>query len=230
MFKISRITRLFLADRLLKELKQRLEASGEDLIKYRLLVNFRLLATQEKPNIERGLEDFIQIGTQNAYKDLVGPILGMATAYSLLKQSQRAKNQLKRVAKSSWTFEEAEYLERCWLLLADYYIQSAKLEVASELLNKVVQHNKACCKAYEYLGFICEKEQRYSGAANHYESAWVFGGRCNPSIGYKLAYSLMKCKNYADAIDIGKQVLKVNPDYPKIRKDILEKAMNNLRV
>jgi hypothetical protein len=27
------------------------------------------------------------------------------------------------VAKHSWNFEDAEYLERCWLLLADIYIQ-----------------------------------------------------------------------------------------------------------
>ncbi|RZC41543.1 tetratricopeptide repeat protein 21B-like [Asbolus verrucosus] len=229
-YRDSRSMALKTADRLLKELKYRLEANGEDMLKYKLLTNFRLLATQEKHNIERGLEEFIAIGSQNVYKDHVGPILGMSTAYTLLKQSQRAKNQLKRVAKAVWTFDDAEYLERCWLLLADYYIQSAKFDVASDLLNKVVQHNKACSKAYEYLGFISEKEQHFKDAASNYESAWRFGGKSNPGIGFKLAYSLMKCKNYADAIDIGQQVLKLNPDYPKVKKDILDKSMNNLRI
>ena len=53
----------------------------------------------------------------------MGAILGMATAHQLLKQTPRARNQLKRVAKHSWNFEDAEHLERCWLLLADIYIQ-----------------------------------------------------------------------------------------------------------
>ena len=229
-YRDSRSMALKTADRLLKELKNRLEANGEDTLKYKLLANFRLLATQEKANIERGLEEFITMASQNMYKDHVGPILGMSTAYTLLKQSQRAKNQLKRVAKATWTFEDAEYLERCWLLLADYYIQSSKLDVASDLLGKVVQHNKACSKAYEYLGFISEKEQRYKDAVGNYENAWRFGGKTNPGIGYKLAYSLMKCKNYADAIDVGQQVLKLSPEYPKIKKDVLDKCMNNLRI
>lgn len=56
-------------------------------------------------------------------RENVGAILGIATAQQLLKQTPRARNQLKRVAKHSWNFEDAEYLERCWLLLADIYIQ-----------------------------------------------------------------------------------------------------------
>lgn len=229
-YRDSRTMALKTADRLLKELKQRLEANGDDMIKYRLLTNFRLLATKDKYNIERALEDFLLLASQNAYKDNIGAILGIATAHTLLKQSQRAKNQLKRIVKTIWTFEDAEYLERCWLLLADYYLQSAKYDIATDLINKVVQHNKACTKAYEYLGFIAEKEQRYKDAANYYENAWKYGGRANPAIGYKLAYSLMKSKRYPDAIDVAQEVLKLSPDYPRVKKDILDKSMNNLRI
>ena len=53
----------------------------------------------------------------------MGAILGIAIAYQLLKQTPRARNQLKRVAKHTWNFEDAEHLERNWLLLADIYIQ-----------------------------------------------------------------------------------------------------------
>lgn len=155
---------------------------------------------------------------------------GIATAYTLLKQGQRAKNQLKRIVKSTWTFEDAEYLERCWLLLADYYVQSTKFDIATDLINKVIQHNKACTKAYEYLGFIAEKEQHYKEAANYFEQTWKFGGKSNPTIGFKLAYCLMKCKKYPDAIDVAQEVLKLNPEYPRVKKDILDKCMNNLRI
>lgn len=191
--------------------------------------NFLLLATKEKHNIETALTDFISIGSNEMYKDNVGPILGMATAYTILKQGQRAKNQLKRVSKNIWTFEDADYLERCWLLLADSYIQSTKYDLANDLLKKVLQHNKASSKAYEYTGFICEKEQRYVDASKNYENAWKHNGRSNPSIGFKLAYNLMKCKKYADAIEICQQVIKMHPDYPRIKKDILDKCINNLR-
>ena len=73
-------------------------------------------------------------------RENVGAVLGMATAYQLLKQTPRARNQLKRVAKHSWNFEDAEHLERCWLLLADIYIQGGKYDMATELLRKVIQN------------------------------------------------------------------------------------------
>jgi tetratricopeptide repeat protein 21B len=101
--------------------------------------------------------------------------------------------------------------------------------MASELLRHVLQHNKACTKAYEYAGYIAEKDQACKDAANQYEYAWKFGGQANPTIGYKLAFNYMKGKRYADAIDVCQQVLRVQPDYPRIRKEILEKSRNNLR-
>ena len=73
-------------------------------------------------------------------RENVGAVLGMATAYQLLKQTPRARNQLKRVAKHSWNFEDAEHLERCWLLLADIYIQGGKYDMATELLRKVYDY------------------------------------------------------------------------------------------
>ena len=137
-------------------------------------------------------------------RENVGAVLGMATAYQLLKQTPRARNQLKRVAKHSWNFEDAEHLERCWLLLADIYIQGGKYDMATELLRKVYNywnmefiitnynfdclklkyliihllylqvllHNKSSTKAYEYMGYIMEKENSYKDAAQHYEQVF----------------------------------------------------------
>ncbi|XP_030747713.1 tetratricopeptide repeat protein 21B-like [Sitophilus oryzae] len=229
-YRDSRSLALKTAERLIKELRQRFEVDGGDLFKCRLLANFRLLATKEKYNIERALDDFVSIASQSATKDNLGTILGISTAHVLLKQQQRAKNQLKRVVKNPWTFEDADYLERCWLLLADLYVQSNKLDSASELINKVVQYNKACTKALEYSGYIAEKEHRYKEAANNYEGAWKTGGRTNPGVGYKLAYCLMKCKKYPQAIDTANEVLRLSPDYPSVRKDVLDKCINNLRI
>jgi len=56
---------------------------------------------------------------------------------SCLQQFFMFRNQLKRVAKHSWNFEDADHLERCWLLLADIYIQGGKYDMATELLRKV---------------------------------------------------------------------------------------------
>lgn len=227
--KDSRIMALRTAERLLNELKPRPGGLDNEALNHRLLKNFLALASRQKTNVEMALTDFTAIAQQDEYKEHVGPILGMSSAYILLKQSQRARNQLKRVAKHMWTFEDAENLERCWLLLADLYIQSSKNDMALDLLRKVLKHNKSCAKAYEMDGFINEKEQNYRQAAVKYDSAWKFNGKSKPSIGYKLAFNHMKTKRYADAIDVCQQVLKMHPDYSAIKKDILDKCRNNLR-
>ena len=99
-----------------------------------------------------------------------GVIYGVASAYMLLKQTPKARNQLKRIAKAPWKYlvniireinvdmkylvvhqfnsnvclrpQEAEYLERCWILLADIHIQSNKFDMANELLRRVLRYNK----------------------------------------------------------------------------------------
>ncbi|XP_050699357.1 tetratricopeptide repeat protein 21B-like [Eriocheir sinensis] len=215
------------ADKLLKELNPK---PGEQMISHQVLSNFLLLATKQKSSAEQALQEFMNVASQESYKEHVGAILGMATAYMILKQTPRARNQLKRLAKAMWNFEDAEYLERCWLLLADIYVQTGKYDMATELLKRVLQHNRSCMKAYEYMGFIMEKEQSYRDAAYNYEQAWKFSSNTNPMIGYKLAFNYMKARRFVDAIDVCHNVLAKHPEYPRIRKDILDKSRASIRI
>lgn len=214
------------AEKLLNELKSKV---GPDL-DVRIMNNFVLIAKHNKADAEDALNDFLQIVSDERHKDHVGVILGMSTAHVILKQTPRARNQLKRVAKNAWNFGDAEYLERAWLLLADIYIKAGKLEMASDLLKRVLQHNKSCTKAYDLMGYIMEKEQNYRDAAYYYELAWKQTNKTSPIIGYKLSFNYMKAKRYVDAIDVCHAVLNKFPNYPKIRKEILDKSRSNLRV
>nr|XP_033333087.1 tetratricopeptide repeat protein 21B-like [Megalopta genalis] len=223
----ARTMALKTAYRLLQELNPK--GSPHEMLTHRLLSNFFLLTTKQKSNIEKALQDCTALASQEALRDHVGPALGMAMAHILLKQTPRARNHLKRVSKNIWTFEDAEYLERCWLLLANIYVQSNKYDLANELLKRVLQHNATCVRAHELSGHIAEKEQNYKEAALQYCQAWKYGGKSKLSVAYKLAYCSMKAKTYAEAIDACNEILKQSPDYPRIRKDILEKCINNLR-
>ena len=62
----------------------------------------------------------------------------------------------------------------------DFYIQCFFFSlVYSSMFNNF----QSCCKAYEYSGFIMEKEQSYKDAAQNYENAWKYGNKNNPVIG-----------------------------------------------
>ncbi|KAM4821302.1 tetratricopeptide repeat protein 21A isoform 1-T1 [Thomomys bottae] len=212
------------AERLLQESSPSWDPGPAQL---RLLQSLCLLATREKANVELALGNFVDMA--QAEKENVAPLLAMAQAYTLLKQIPKARTQLKRLAKASWTPPEADDLERAWLLLADIYCQSGKFDLASELLRRCVHYNKSCSKAYEYMGFIMEKEQSYKDAATNYELAWKYSHHANPAIGFKLAFNYLKDKKFVEAIDICRDVLLEHPSYPKIREEILEKAQGSLR-
>ncbi|XP_008834599.1 tetratricopeptide repeat protein 21A isoform X1 [Nannospalax galili] len=212
------------AEKLLREFYPHSDSGHTQL---RLLQSLCLLATREKANVEVALGTFIEMA--QAEKDSIPSLLAMAQAYMLLKQIPKARTQLKRLAKAPWTLEEAEDLEKSWLLLADIYCQSGKFDLATELLRRCLQYNKSCCKAYEYMGFIMEKEQSYKDAATNYELAWKYSHQANPSIGFKLAFNYLKDKKFVDAIEVCHSVLTEHPNYPKIREEILEKAQGSLR-
>ncbi|XP_061052582.1 tetratricopeptide repeat protein 21A isoform X3 [Eubalaena glacialis] len=193
----------------------------------RLLQSLCLLATREKANMEAALGTFIEMA--QAEKDSIPALLAVAQAYSLLKQVPKARTQLKRLAKAPWTLAEAEDLEKSWLLLADIYCQGGKFDLASELLRRCMQYNKSCCKAYEYMGFVMEREQSYKDAATNYELAWKYSHHANPASGFKLAFNYLKDKRFVEAIEVCHDVLKEHPNYPRIREEILEKAQGSLR-
>lgn len=146
-----------------------------------------------------------------------------------MKQTPKAKALLKRVVGHPWSLEDADYLEKCWLLLADLYINQNKSEQANTVLRTILQHNASSIKAFEFLGYLREKEQKFNDAAANYDDAWKLSRMRNPAIGYKLAYNLLKCKRLFDCIEVCHHVLKLYPTYPKIKKEIMDKARMSIR-
>ncbi|XP_074604328.1 tetratricopeptide repeat protein 21B-like [Brevipalpus obovatus] len=202
--------------------------AGDDL-DYHLMNNFVSLAHGQKTDAEMALGEFIKIFNDPRSKDNVGAILGIASSYLVLRQVQKARTHLKKIMRTEWNYPDAEYLERCWLLLADIYIQSNKYEPAQELLKRVLLYNKSCVKGYKYMGYIFDKCQSHKEAIHNYEIAWKLQDNNNPSIGYKLSMDYMKLKRYVDAIDIARSIVEKYPDFPRIRKDVIDKCRNFLK-
>jgi tetratricopeptide (TPR) repeat protein len=185
-------------------------------------------ASKQKGEIEKGINSLLKI--LNEFNDYIPALHAVSVGYLLLKQAPRARNMLKRAVKFDWNQEFGVEIENCWLLLADLYIQAGKYDLALELLKKVTAVNKSCSKAWEYIGFIMEKEASFKNATENYLECWKLSREQNASIGYKLAFNYLKSKLFVEAIDISHKILGNNPDYPKIQKEILEKARSSLRV
>jgi tetratricopeptide repeat protein 21B len=98
-----------------------------------------------------------------------------------------------------------------------------------ELCARCLKYNRSCSRAWELLGSISEREQAYKDAASQYEHAWQLSNEKDAVVGYKLAFNYLKAGRNIAAITVGQDVLKVDPQYPKIKQDILEKARAGLK-
>ena len=209
------------AEKLLCEVRRRQDP------RHRVLEAYVLIATKSKANIDNALGMLIEI--VNDDHDNVPALLAMATCFMLLKQTPKARNQLKRVSKLPFNSAEADEFERSWLMLADIHIQGGKFDLAQEMCKKCLKYNKSCAKAWELIGQVMEREQSYMDAAEHYERSWKFSAESSPAVGFRLAFNYLKAKRFVEAIDVCQKVLKEHPAYPKIQKDILEKARMSIR-
>lgn len=218
-----------IANTLLDELpvKQMTTENGRSA-KVKVLEAYAVLAVKTKAMLDKAVQLFLEV-LESVDRDHVPALLGLATAYMLTKQQPKARNQLKRIAKMAYDQSLADDFERSYLLLADIYVGRSKYDLAQELCKKALMHNKSSGKAWELLGLIMEKEQSYIDAAECYQEAWGCEGEASASIGYKLAFNYLKAKKFVAAVDVCHKVLDMYPEYPKIRKEILEKAYAGFR-
>ncbi|XP_067290523.1 tetratricopeptide repeat protein 21A isoform X2 [Pseudorasbora parva] len=217
-------TRLSTAQNLLMRFRPRSKSEQD---KVRLLCNLCRIYSKEVRQVERAVLELTDMMSKNVM--LEASLLLMALGFLQLKQIPKARNFLKRLSRMEWTAANADHLENACLLLADMFIKLAKYTHADKLLDSCIQHNKSCCKAYEFYGLMMESEQRYRDAALQYELAWRYSHTADPAVGFRLAFNCLKCKKYTQAVDVCRQVLRQHPDYPEIHSEILTRAQLSLR-
>ncbi|KAF4673755.1 Tetratricopeptide repeat protein 21B [Perkinsus chesapeaki] len=199
--------------------------------KLRVLRSQAELLTRSKPAVDAAMNDLMNLF--NETRTYVPALLAVSQGLVLSKQTSKARNQLKRIcefAANSYNPEFADDFERAWLLLADIYVSSGKYDLATKLCLQAKDQNQSCGRAWELLGLIYEKEQAYQDAAMHYQKAWEIFCERRAAVGYRLAFNFLKAKRYVDAIRICHKVLTLDENYPKIRKDVLDKARSLLRL
>ena len=140
----------------------------------------------------------------------------MGLCMFILKKSSDARNYLKTVIKMEYQLEFADFFELAWILMADFYISVNKYDLAEAELKKCLKYNKSHIKAEELFGLIKEKEKAYVDAADHYQKAFEMSNKKNAGVGFRLAFNYLKANRLVDAIDVGKDILKVYPNFPKV--------------
>ena len=150
------------------------------------------IARRGRSNAESAINRLLEV--LQADQDYAPALVAAALGYLTLRQAPKARNHLKRIAKLSYQPEYADDFELGWLLLAHVYIQSGKFDIAEELCKRALAANRSCALAYELLGTIKEKELSYTDAAHAYERAWQLEHEAGATVGFKLAFNLLKAR------------------------------------
>ncbi|EGT35656.1 hypothetical protein CAEBREN_04184 [Caenorhabditis brenneri] len=189
--------------------------------KYLIAKNFIKMHTTDKASIQSAVAEFERMAFSPDKTQVVnvGAVYGVAKGNMLLKQVQKAKAALKMVIGRTWNFDDSDYLERCWLELAKIYINQNKNDQAINFLDLVFKNNCNCLKAFELYGLMKEKEQKYVEAYKMYEKAFMATKERNPQFARRLFACIETCQ----------KVLDLNPQYPKIKKEIMDKAKAQIR-
>ena len=113
--------------------------------------------------------------------------------------------------------------------MADFLSSVDKNDLAERELMRCLKYNQSSAKAYELLGTLFEKKGDIEQAVGFYNRAWSVSEFRDCGIGYRLSALYFRQKDYANAINMGKKVLAVNPSYPKIKEEVIDKARELLK-
>ena len=215
------------ARKLLTELQNRIHPEPIELQGLNLLCF--LAESRNREDVSAILDSTAGLLKSDEGKDNAQLLLILALCCVRLDQQTNAKNHLKRVQKLAYRPDQGEYFEHSWLMLAGIYAGTGQTPLAEELCNKCLKYNQACGRAWETLGMIKESAGEWREAAEMYDKGWAHAAEQSPALGYKLAFNYMRAEQPAKAIDVCNKVIAKFPNYPKIKKEILSKAVDNLR-
>lgn len=85
-------------------------------LKFKVIENYCIMHSGDKVHLEKALDNFAQL--ESVYKDHPSVLRGIAECFMLLKQSPKARNYLKKASELKWNPDDADDLEKCWLLSA----------------------------------------------------------------------------------------------------------------
>lgn len=167
-----------------------------------------------------------------ADQNSIPALFALSVGLMITQQFTKARNQIKRLLKTP-AASGHEYNEEClqgWLLLADAYAESGRVEQAQQAVQRALTFDASAGRAWEYLGSLAERGGQYNEAAEMLERAWKAEGELSSSVGFKLAFNYLKAGKFTKAVDVAQKVLAANPAYPRIREEILERAKSMIRL
>mmetsp|Transcript_22606 Transcript_22606/g.70743 ORF Transcript_22606/g.70743 Transcript_22606/m.70743 type:complete len:148 (+) Transcript_22606:3494-3937(+) len=120
------------------------------------ILKARVIMATSKSDIDRAMQILLEVIQTD--QNCVPAIFGISMGFLMEGSIAKARNALKRIAKLPHSHGWIRELERSYLFLADIYIRRSKFDLAEDLCQRCLTYNVSCCKAWDLIGLVREKE------------------------------------------------------------------------
>ncbi|EAY13986.1 TPR Domain containing protein [Trichomonas vaginalis G3] len=171
-------------------------------------------------NTQDSIKEALEIYNKNNSDD-IATIIGRCRCYMCLDQQNNVTRNLNSIIHSEPNISAiASYVE-AFLMMTQISLKSGAIDEAENYIQQATDLDKSCVKAWEMTATIFEKKKDNIGASEALYSAWELTSKNDCSIGYRLAFNLMKAQNPVEAIKVARVILGKHPNFPKIKEQIL---------
>lgn len=155
-------------------------------------------------------------------------MMHLARCYIRVGRNNLAMIQLNSLLKGPVFHENYSCFEEGYLMRAYISLKDNTSEAQHDTI-LAINLNKSCLKGWSMSAEINTRTKSYRGAATNYRRCWELTKEEDPSIGYNLAYYLMKSERYSESLHVCRQILDKHPGYKDVTEAIVTPAFQHLR-
>jgi tetratricopeptide repeat protein 21B len=179
------------------------------------------VSRKTKESIEKALLLYRKVAKLDAFN--LKSRLGLAKCFYIKGKWERARRYVEEVVNVPATLSVCSTIEEAAILMSQTVKDTDEITGSLAYLNRALEVNQSCSKAWELRGNWFMKQERYEEAATSYARYWKLSRKNDVDIGYNYAFCCMKAERYEESLTVAHHVLQIHPAY----KDLQDKVMRH---
>lgn len=170
-------------------------------------------------NTQDSIQQALEIYKESDDNDLNATI-GKCKCFLRLDRQRDATRHLNGIIHGEPTHANFSVFVESFLMMTYISIKENQIDEAEKYVDRALDLNRSCGKAWEMRALLYEKKKEYLAAADAFKQAWDLSGHTDLGIGFKLAVNYMKGEDPVDAIKVSRTILALHPNYPKLKETV----------
>ena len=146
--------------------------------------------------------------------------IGKCKCFLRLDKQRDATRHLNGIIHGEPTHSNFSVFVEAFLMMTYISLKDGQLDEADRYVQRALELNRSCGKAWEMKGIIAEKKKEFLGAADAYKQAWDLSGHRDLGIGFKLAVNYMRGEEPVEAIKVSRMIFAQHQNYPKLKETV----------